>query len=123
MIDFIKKRFNVVMLLFLMASFTTYLIGHGFFHWYNPNSKTIVYVAQSIAFIYYPIEIYKGFKDKYQRDFCIIGMLTIAVNSIIYALNFQGIIKNAVWLLIILWVSVGAISIGVIYNLKKYDYI
>jgi hypothetical protein len=111
------------MLLFLMAAFTTYLIGHGFFHWYSANSKTIVYVAQSIAFIYYPIEIYNGFKDKYQRDFCVIGLFAIAVNSIIYALNFQGIIKNAVWLLLILWISVGTITIGVIFNLKKYDYI
>lgn len=106
-----------------MALFTVYIIGHGFYHWYSPNSKTIVYIAQAIGFFYYAYEVQKGFIDEYQRSFCIIGMLTIAVNSVIYALSFQGVITNAVYLLLILYISVSVITIGVLRNLKKYEHI
>jgi len=106
-----------------MAMYTTYMVGYGFFCWYSPNAKTVFYIGQSIGLIYYSIDIHKEFKDEYQRSFCIIGMLTIAVNSIIYALSFQGVITNAVYLLLILYISVSVITIGVLRNLKKYEHI
>lgn len=123
MINFFKYRLNVLILLILMASFTVYIIGHGFYQWYSPNSKTIFYIAQSTGLIFYSFELNRGFRDEYQRSFCIIGMLTIAVNSIIYALSFQGVIINAVYLLLILYISVSVITIGVLRNLKKYEHI
>lgn len=126
MIYFITKRFNLIVLITILALFTTYIAGYGFYGWYETSAKTIYYSAQSFGLIYLSFEMYNssinGLKDYYRCSFNIVMMLTIAVNSILFALNFQGVIKNAAWLLLILWVSVAVITASVLHNLKKYDY-
>lgn len=107
----------------MLVLFSCYIVGWGFFEWYAPNAKSISYGATFIGLAFFVVEEIVGYKDMFQRQFNIIGKLTIAVNSLLFALNFQGLLTNPVLLLLALYISVAVISIGVCYNLKKYEYI
>lgn len=118
-----KLRYNLLVLLLLLAAYTFYIIAYGYLHWYQADAKWISYSATAIGLLYFCFEELAGYIDWYYRQFNIIGKLTIAVNCIIFALNFQGVLSDPVLLLLALYISVAVISIAVHYNLKKYEYL
>lgn len=121
--DFFIKRFNLILLVILLVGYGFYIFAYQILHWYSPDAKWIYYIVTGTVLLCLVAEEIVGYRDLYQKQFNIICKLTIAVNFVLFALISQDYLKNDILCLFILYGSVFAISMGVIYNLKTYDYI
>lgn len=121
--DFLIKRFNLLLLVVLLIGYGFYISSYLLLNWYSADAKWVYYITTGVVLLCLVLEETAGYRDLFQRQFNLISKLTISINFILFALISQGYL-NAWWLcLIILYGSVFVISVGVLYNLKTYDYI
>lgn len=117
------SRLNLLFLMGLVISYGFYIIAYGFFNWHSTNAKWVYYIATATAQLYFTAEECAGYRDEFQRQFNIIGKFFIGINCLLFAINLQGMLTNPVLCLCALYGSVIVITIGIVYNLKKYEYI
>lgn len=95
---------------------------HYFLQWYEVDFKWLYYIVTVFGLLFLTVEDIKGYKDLWQKQFNIVCKFFIITTFILFIATLQGILNNAWVCYLILFGSVFAITLSVVYNLKRYDY-